>query len=61
MRKIIIGLLLFTSSCALYNYGAIQIQDCVSEHLRILRREERVTSDYYEKITESCEHIYKQR
>jgi len=61
MKKIIISLLLFGSSCALYSYRAIQIEDCVSEHLRILRREERVSSEYYEKITESCEHIYKQR
>ncbi len=62
MNKIIILSLMFTGCAASVVDKQNQIEDCVSNHLRVLIRSEKALNEaFYESIVNSCKQIYQYR
>ncbi len=62
MKNIFIVLCLAFSACASVQYmREIQIEDCVTRHLKVVSHKESLTSDFYEKIVDSCKLVYTNR
>ena len=55
-------ILLLMSSCASVQYmREIQIEDCVTRHLKVVSHKESLNPDFYEKIVDSCKLVYTNR
>lgn len=52
-------LFLLMSSCASVQYmREIQIEDCVTRHLKVVSHRESLSPDFYEKIVDNCKLVY---
>lgn len=52
-------LCLLFSSCASVQYmREIQIEDCVTRHLKVVSHKESLNADFYEKIVDNCKLVY---
>lgn len=51
-------LFLLLNSCASLYIKEMQIEDCATAHLKVLSKKQNVTEEYYEKVMDSCQHIY---
>ncbi len=51
-------LFLFLASCSSFVYGKeIQIEDCVTRHVKILSKQP-IPSEFYDHIADNCKQIY---
>ncbi len=52
------ALFILLTSCSSFVYGKeLQTEDCVSRHMKILSKQA-ISSEFYEKIVDSCQQIY---